>query len=293
MPYWAVWIDGMQKMIVNFSKMHGLSNDFVVLDATQKPIDLDLNHKTIERLSHRKTGIGFDQLLVVEPSTHAGIDFRYRIFNADGSEVEHCGNGARCFAKFVIDKGLTDKYQLTVAIQKGLLNISYYSDTMITVNMGEPVLSPSMIPFVHSAADSQSHYALAIDRQTVQAAVLSMGNPHAVILVDDVWQYDIDPLSKAIQASPYFPQSVNINYVEIINTRAIALRTYERGVGETYACGSGACAAAYALARLQQRVHCPLMVSMRGGDLQVDIDDNNHILITGPAVLVYDGYVYV
>lgn len=279
---------------LSFSKMHGLGNDFVVIDASQLPFVLD--NAMIGALGNRRTGIGFDQLLVVEPPTQAGVDFNYRIFNTDGSEVEHCGNGARCFAKFVRDKGLTDKTELRVQVKKGLLTITYHSDDNIEVDMGVPITQPAEVPFAvngqHLSPDDayQLQYQLAMGGQTIPAAVLSMGNPHVVFLVSNINQLEIAELGNAIQQSAYFPESVNVNFAEILDNQTVALRTYERGVGETNACGTGACAsvfAAYALGAVSSAVK----VQMRGGDVNIRIDDDGKVLMAGPARHVFDGVV--
>ncbi len=274
-----------------FSKMHGLGNDFMVVDATETPFSLD--HATINRLGDRKTGVGFDQLLVVEPPQNDGIDFNYRIFNTNGSEVEHCGNGARCFAKFVKDKQLTDKTTLTVKVKKGIITINYHGDDHIEVDMAKPVLNPADVPFRHASNDYQPSYELDIAGQKITASVLSMGNPHVVLFVKDLWKMDIEPLGKAIQESDYFPNSVNVNFVGIIDDTHIELRTYERGAGETDACGTGACASAFATRethkahRHTEHIH----VKVRGGNIIIRFDDEQRIFMTGPARHVFDGVV--
>lgn len=278
---------------LSFSKMHGLKNDFVMVDASQLPFVLD--NATIGELGNRKTGIGFDQLLVVEPATQAEVDFNYRIFNTDGSEVEHCGNGARCFAKFVLDKGLTDKKQLRVQVKKGIIDITYHSDDNIEVDMGMPITKPSDVPFAVNGQqlsiddEYQLQYQLAMGGQTIPAAVLSMGNPHIIFLVSNVWQLDISELGNAIQQSAYFPESVNVNFAEIIDANTLLLRTYERGVGETEACGTGACASVYA-AHALNAVSESVQVKTRGGELRVHITDGR-VFMSGAARHVYDGVV--
>lgn len=271
---------------ISFSKMHGLGNDFMVVDATKAAFPLSAAQ--IDALGNRKTGIGFDQLLVVEPAERVDIDFNYRIFNTDGSEVEHCGNGARCFAKFVIDKGLTDKKQLTVQIKKGIININYHSDDHIEVDMGQPILTPSQVPFMVAPDTYQAQYSLQLGDDVLPASVLSMGNPHVVFFVSNVWDLSIAEMGQTVQQSEYFPESVNVNFVEIIDQTQLQLRTYERGVGETDACGTGACAsafAAYSIGATAQSVN----VSVRGGNIGIAIDDAGNIIMTGPARLVFDG----
>lgn len=276
-----------------FSKMHGLGNDFAVIDASQLPFVLD--NATIGALGNRRTGIGFDQLLVVEPATQTDVDFNYRIFNTDGNEVEHCGNGARCFAKFVRDKGLTDKSQLRVQVKKGIIDITYRSDDDIEVDMGKPITRPADVPFavngqqLSDTDEYQLQYQLAMGGQNIPAAVLSMGNPHIVFLVSNINQLEISELGIAIQKSSYFPESVNVNFAEILDTSTIALRTYERGVGETNACGTGACASVFA-ANALNAASDKVTVQMRGGDVNIRID-NGRVLMAGPAAHVYDGVV--
>lgn len=273
--------------ILLFSKMHGLGNDFMVVNATQTPFALD--HETIAALGERKTGIGFDQLLLVESASASGVDFNYRIFNTDGSEVEHCGNGARCFAKYVIDKGLTNKQQLTVKVKKGIITITYHDDDHIEVDMGTPILTPSEVPFRVSPDTYQTQYALTVGEDTLPASVLSMGNPHVVFFVSNLWQLDIAGLGQVIQQLDAFPESVNVNFAEIIDEHTLHLRTYERGVGETDACGTGACASAFA-AQAISAVGSPLTVVVRGGQLGIRIDDGR-IFMNGPARLVFDGSI--
>lgn len=276
---------------LKFSKMHGLGNDFAVIDASQLAFVLDT--QVIAALGQRKTGIGFDQLLVVEAASQPDVDFDYRIFNTDGSEVEHCGNGARCFAKFVHDKGLSDKTQLRVKIKKGIIGITYHNDDHIEVDMGKPILTPAEVPFAVNGQQLcsddryQLQYQLLLGGQTIPAAVLSLGNPHIVFLVSNVWELEIAELGNAIQQSAYFPQSVNVNFAEIIDEHMLSLRTYERGVGETHACGTGACAAVYAAHDLGV-LTSPVTVQTRGGKLRIRIDDGC-IFMSGPARQVYDG----
>lgn len=272
---------------LNFTKMHGLGNDFMVVDATETPFVLDA--ETIGALGNRKTGVGFDQLLVVEPPSQTDVDFNYRIFNTDGSEVEHCGNGARCFAKFVIDNGLTDKKQFRVKVKKGIIRIDYHNDDYIEVDMDKPILTPADVPFAIDSVAYQKDYSLTIDGEALTASVLSMGNPHVVIFTDNLWQRDIATLGQAIQQSAYFPQSVNVNFVEIIDENTIHLRTYERGVGETDACGTGACASAFAAIELGG-VQSPVTVVVRGGQLTIRVEDGR-IFMSGPARTVYQARV--
>ncbi len=283
---------------INFSKMNGLGNDFMVVDATSHAFSL--SDAEIARLGDRKTGIGFDQLLVVEPAQNDGTDFNYRIFNTDGTEVEHCGNGARCFAKFVKDKQLTDKTKLTVKVKKGIITTNYHDDDHIEVDMAVPILKPADVPFNFEPNEYQPSYTLDINGEKITASVLSMGNPHVVLFVEDLWEMDIEPLGQAIQNSDYFPNSVNVNFVEMIDAMHIELRTYERGVGETDACGTGACASAFATAEKlgnQQEMlnskETKIAVKVRGGDITIRIDSEKRIFMTGAARHVFDGVVTV
>lgn len=272
--------------MLNFSKMHGLGNDFMVIDATQTPFSL--NHQTIAALGNRHTGIGFDQLLVIEPATHPEADFNYRIFNTDGSEVEHCGNGARCFGKFIVDKQLSDKKALTVQVKKGLIRIEYQDDDHIRVDMGKPIVLPAQVPFQTTAEFSpELQYTLDLPVGKVTVSVLSMGNPHVVLFVDNLMSLDIADFAKIIQQSDYFPESVNVNFVEHIDSQTLLLRTYERGVGETDACGTGACASAVAAAALKI-VNPQVTIKTRGGDLLIDLKTDGSLTMTGPARHVYD-----
>lgn len=275
---------------VAFSKMHGLGNDFMVVDATQTPFTLTAAQ--IDTLGNRKTGIGFDQLLVVEPSKSPTIDFHYRIFNTDGSEVEHCGNGARCFAKFVIDKGLTNKQALTVQVKKGIISIKYQDDDTIEVDMGQPILKPSLVPFVNRSDEYQTQYQLNFGGEHLPASVVSMGNPHVMFFVSDLWSLDIAELGQTVQQSGYFPESVNVNFVEVIDEQQLHLRTYERGVGETDACGTGACASAFAALAIGA-IQPQVIVTVRGGEIGIRIDEASRIFMTGPARLVFDGEAIV
>lgn len=275
---------------INFSKMHGLGNDFMVVDATK--VAFSLSTAQINALGNRKTGIGFDQLLVVESADSDEADFNYRIFNTDGSEVEHCGNGARCFAKFVKDKKLSNKERLMVKIKKGMITTHYHNDNHIEVDMAQPILTPSDVPFRYTPDNYQPSYLLRIGEQTITASVLSMGNPHVVVFVEKLWSIDIEPLGKAIQQSAYFPESVNVNFVEIIDNTHIELRTYERGVGETDACGTGACASVFAFCENHTK-QIPIHVKVRGGQLSIRLDDNQRIFMTGAAKHVFDGIVTI
>ncbi len=272
-------------MNVRFTKMHGASNDFIVINAMQSPFSLSSD--TIRTLAHRQTGIGFDQLLVVEPSQVA--DFKYRIFNADGGEVSQCGNGARCFARFVADRGLTDQQSMSVETASGIIHPTLTEDGQVTVDMGEPQFSPETIPF--NAAAQSTRYSIHVDGEAVDISALSMGNPHAVLVVDAVDTAPVPTLGPAIESHPDFPEHVNVGFMEVLDKHSINLRVYERGSGETLACGTGACAAVVAGVQRGLLV-TPVTVHARGGDLIIDWRGEGHtVMMTGPAETVYTGEI--
>jgi len=276
-------------MIVNFTKMHGLGNDFMVVDLISQ--HAHFRPEQIRRLADRQQGIGFDQLLLVEPPGKPNVDFRYRIFNSDGSEVEQCGNGARCFAIFVRDKKLTDKDIISVETCSGDIELRIKDDGRILVDMGVPIHDPEVIPFL---ADSQnSVYAVKVDDEIVDMAVVSMGNPHAVIRVDDVALASVDRLGPLVEVHERFPEKVNVGFMEIVHSRFIKLRVYERGVGETKACGTGACAAV--VAGIEQGVlDSPVEVKLPGGNLNITWQGRGaHLQMEGPASTVFEGKVRI
>lgn len=272
-------------MNLRFTKMHGASNDFIVINAMQSPFSL--SSETIRALAHRQTGIGFDQLLVVEPSQIA--DFKYRIFNADGGEVSQCGNGARCFARFVADHGLTDLQSISVETASGIIHPTLTADGQVTVDMGEPRFAPNAIPF--NAVAQSILYTIDVDGETIDIAALSMGNPHALLVVANVETAPVPTLGPAIESHPDFPEHVNVGFMEVLDRHAINLRVYERGSGETLACGTGACAAV--VAGIQQGLLAtPVTVHARGGDLIIDWHGEGHaVMMTGPAETVYTGEI--
>ncbi len=282
-------IDGIKA--TQFTKMHGLGNDFVVVNAMNHPFDW--KSKVISALGNRFTGIGFDQLLVVEPPSESGVDFNYRIFNTDGVEVEHCGNGARCFAMYAIKHGLTNKTSLRVKVKKGIIHITYQDDDHIEVDMGKPILMPAEVPFakdgvqVNSDDTYQRQYDLKLHGESIPASVVSMGNPHVVFLVSNLWELKISDMGAMVQKSDYFPESVNVNFVELTDENTLQVRTYERGVGETNSCGTGACASAYAVHQLGV---CSdhVQVRTRGGNLTVRLA-KGRVYLSGPAREVYSG----
>src|SRR3990172_3534157 len=226
-------------MLIKFTKMHGLGNDFVVIDAINQPIALTADQ--IRFIADRRLGVGCDQVLLVESPRHAGVDFAYRIYNADGSEVEQCGNGARCFARFVWDEGLSKKTELTVETISGIIRPRIEADGQVSVNMGAPNTRPQDIPFV---AESEAlSYAVQVAGQSVEMSVVSMGNPHAVLQVDDVTRAPVETLGPLLEVHERFPARVNVGFMEVVDRGHIRLRVYERGTGETLACGTGARAA--------------------------------------------------
>jgi diaminopimelate epimerase len=267
--------------------MHGLGNDFVVIDAINQSVFL--SPEQLRQLADRHTGIGFDQLLLVEAATTPTADFRYRIFNADGGEVGQCGNGARCFMQFVHEHGLTRKSTLQVETASGLLQLTRNTAGQITVDMGIPRLEPAEIPFLAPARDVT--YTLEVNGVPLEIAAISVGNPHAVLLVDAVDSAPVAELGPLIESHPRFPERVNVGFMEIMDADTIRLRVYERGAGETRACGSGACAAVVA-GRLWQRLSATVKVLLNGGELVVSWAGAGHpVLMTGPATTVYQGRI--
>ncbi|MFP3873808.1 MAG: diaminopimelate epimerase [Thiohalophilus sp.] len=276
-------------MPLRFTKMHGLGNDFVVIDAINQVVDLD--REQIRRLADRRFGIGCDQLLLVEPPREPGVDFTYRIFNADGGEVEQCGNGARCFARFVRDKGLIDRDTIEVATAAGRLTLQIESDGQVTVNMGVPHFAPAEIPF---DADAQADlYDLHIDGEHVHLGAVALGNPHAVLEVDNVDTAPVGQLGPKIESHPRFPRGVNAGFMQILDAGHIRLRVYERGAGETLACGSGACAAVV-VGRQRDRLGDKVEVALPGGTLRIQWQGGDSpVLMTGPATTVFEGNIQV
>jgi len=271
--------------LLRFTKMHGLGNDFMVVDAISQPFRL--RPEMIRELADRNFGIGFDQLLVVEPPGLPDVDFRYRIFNADGSEVEQCGNGARCFARFVRDQRLTNKRQIRVQTAKGVIELDIGKDGLVKVNMGVPEMNPPAIPF---AADSRKDiYTVDVGDQVVELSALSMGNPHGVLVVEDVDAAPVTTLGPALEKHPRFPSRANIGFLQIIDRGHVRLRVFERGAGETLACGSGACAAVVA-GCLRGLLDARVEVELRGGRLIVEWQgDGAPVMMEGPATTVFEG----
>lgn len=277
---------------LKFTKMHGLGNDFMVIDAIHQPFDAA--SAPIAAWADRHTGIGFDQLLLIEkPQTQRG-DFRYRIFNADGSEVEQCGNGARCFVRFVTDKKLTDKTEIVVETAGGVILPQLLADGMVQVDMGAPHFSPEAIPFRPiSAEDAKAlTHTVMVGTDPIPVSCVNMGNPHAVIVVDDVDHAPVAYLGEAIESHGQFPQRVNVGFMQVVDANHIRLRVYERGTGETQACGTGACAAVVAGIRLSLLgSDVPVRVDLPGGQLYISWQPGAHVLMTGPAQTVFEGEV--
>jgi diaminopimelate epimerase len=272
---------------LKFSKMHGLGNDFVVLDGIRQP--LALTPEQLRYLADRHFGVGCDQILLVEMAEQPGVDFRYRIFNADGGEVEQCGNGARCFVRFVHDAGLTAKREIRVETQSGIITPRLEEDGNVTVNMGIPRFLPAEIPFL---GDGEAViHALAVADETLEISVVSMGNPHAVQVVGDVDHAPVGVQGPLIENHARFPQRVNAGFMQVVGRQAIRLRVYERGSGETLACGTGACAAAVAGIR-RGLLDSPVRVTTRGGDLTIAWAGlGQPVMMTGPAVTVFTGEI--
>ena len=271
--------------MLSFTKMHSLGNDFVLLDGVRRPFHLGRDH--IQHLADRHRGIGCDQLIVAEPGRN-GADFSIRIFNTDGSQAEQCGNGARCFAKFLHDEGLTDQTRLVVDTGSRLIQLEIEDDWQVVVDMGAPGFEPGALPF--DAQDEANVYQLDVAGETVEISAISLGNPHAVLLVDDVDTAPVERLGPAIERHSRFPQRTNVGFACPITRSKIRLRVWERGVGETLACGSGACAAAVACHRLG-RIDEEIEVELPGGIASVRGPGQGPVFLRGPAVTVYRGEI--
>ncbi|OAV14425.1 diaminopimelate epimerase [Moraxella catarrhalis] len=276
-------------MLIEFTKMHGLGNDFMVIDlVTQR---MTLTPELIRLLANRRIGVGFDQLLIVEPPSHPDIDFKYRIFNADGSEVSQCGNGARCFASFVQARKLSFKQRLRVETSSGIITLSTDRYGWVQVDMGKPKFEPDQIPFAPKTITKVGRaYRLDVDGEPVQLYVANIGNPHAIIKVDDVLAADVDRLGKLIESHEAFPERVNVNFVQVINQRHVRIRVYERGVGETQACGTGACASvATGIQEGWLDEGVDIRAQLYGGSLAIRWQDGYSLIMTGPTAFVYEG----
>lgn len=269
--------------------MHGLGNDFVVLNALQTPIQL--SREQIRFIADRRLGIGCDQLLMIETTDTPGVDVRYRIFNADGAEVEQCGNGVRCIGDFLRRHSLVEGDAIKVETMNGLVTIYFENNDQIRVDMGVPAFKPEDIPM--AITEKQETYSLTLDSDDIEIMAVSMSNPHAVLVVENLEQAPVTTLGPLIQQHPMFPESVNVGFMQILDTSHIRLRVYERGVGETLACGTGACGAVAAginAGRLANDVD----VELKGGNLQISwAGDGQHVWMTGPATTVYEGQIEI
>lgn len=276
-------------MELPFTKMHGLGNDFIVIDAFDREINLEPD--TIRKLADRHFGIGFDQLLLLSRPATSGADVNYRIFNSDGGEVSQCGNGARCVATFLHDSGRISKPEIVAETNEGILRLYRLDNGLVRVNMGVPRFEPADIPL--RSAERQLRYQLTVNQQVLEFNALSMGNPHAVITVPDTETAPVAELGSQIQRESFFPESVNVGFMQVIDAAHIRLRVYERGAGETLACGSGACAAVVA-GVLEGQLQADVNVSLRGGDLLVSWGgEGEPVWITGPAMTVFEGHVSI
>ncbi|NVJ65214.1 MAG: diaminopimelate epimerase [Gammaproteobacteria bacterium] len=278
-------------MLLHFSKMHGIGNDFMVIDGINQPVYL--NKTQISRLSHRNFGIGFDQLLIIEPPQHPDTDFHFKIFNADGTESGHCGNGARCVAKYVRQRGLSWKKEIRLSTSTSTIEAKLEDNGLVTINMGTPRFEPEQIPLRY--AQKLVTYSLEAEGIRYQVGALSMGNPHCVIKVDDVEAAKVRKIGAAMSQHSYFPEQANVGFMQIIDRENIKLRVFERGVGETLACGTGACAA-LVVSRLQNLTEKRVKVALPGGSLWIEwggasVNDKDVVSMTGPAKWVYEGQI--
>ena len=274
-------------MKLRFTKMHGLGNDFVMVDAISQKVSI--TPERAKKLADRHFGIGCDQVLVVEPPTSSDADFFYRIFNHDGNEVENCGNGARCFAVFVRMRKLTGKRSIRAQTIGGNLLLHVHEDNQVTVDMGVPRMLPESIPFI--AEQQAVTYPLHLDECTLDISAISMGNPHAVTIVDDVSTFDIKTLGPQVEHHSAFPNRVNAGFMQVLSRTQAQVRVYERGAGETLACGTGACAAVVA-GRLRQLLDCKVEVQLAGGKLTIEWQGDGHpVMMTGPASTVFHGQI--
>ena len=270
---------------IPFSKMHGAGNDFVIIN--QIDHDYNLSGQQIRKFSNRNFGIGFDQLLIIEKSTHSNAEFKYRIFNADGEEVNQCGNGARCFFHYLRLKELTKNNKLLVETRSGLIELSYKDNKLIAVDMGKPIFENNLIPF---KPNQSTNNIITVNNQEYKFYPVSMGNPHAVIKLNTFDNINLISIGKALQDSLMFPDSVNVNFLRIIDSQNLTLKVYERGSGMTLACGSGACASAV-IAMENKWTKGPINISMDGGILKVNKKPNGNIELIGPAKFIFDGEI--
>ena len=276
-------------MLIKFTKMHGLGNDFVVIDGISQAVTI--TPKIAKKLGDRNFGIGCDQILIVESPSRPDVDFRYRIFNNNGQEVEQCGNGARCFAKFVHNRKLTGKSNILVETKNGIIKIRLLHDGLVQVNMGAPELEPNRIPL--DADKQEILYKVPFEKSQILLSAISMGNPHAVLIVDDTASASVKLMGEVISKNSMFPKEANVGFMQIINPSEINLRVYERGCGETLACGSGACAAVVA-GQLQVLLETTVRVNLTGGSLFIEWAGNSHpVMMTGKAATVFHGQIYI
>ncbi|MYM63860.1 diaminopimelate epimerase [Pseudomaricurvus sp. HS19] len=274
-------------MKLRFTKMHGLGNDFVVIDGISQRVRL--SETRIRQLADRRFGVGCDQILLVEVPQNPDVDFRYRIFNADGSEVENCGNGARCFARFVSDRKLTGKRVIDVETAGGIMTLHLLNNGDVRVDMGAPRLEPEQVPF--EATSRQATYTLDVAGESVDVSAVSMGNPHAVLLVENTASAPVEQLGPLLESHTAFPRRVNVGFMEVVSPQEINLRVYERGAGETLACGTGACAAVVA-GRLRNLLDSNVKVNLPGGSLSIEWQgEGQPVLMSGPAATVFHGQV--
>ena len=276
-------------MQLAFTKMHGTGNDFVVIDLITQ--HYKLRPQDIRKLADRHFGVGCDQILVVEPPQNPQVDFRYRIYNADGGEVEQCGNGARCFARFVREKRLTTKKLITVETSAGVITLRALTNHDVEVNMGVPEFEPGKIPF--RTEGKAASYSLQVHGRALEIGAVSMGNPHAVLRVDNTAEADVETLGPLIESHPDFPRRVNAGFMQVVSEHEISLRVYERGVGETLACGTGACAAVvYGISRGWLRDS--VTVALPGGKLSIAwAGEGQPVMMTGPTAIVFDGTIKI
>ena len=276
-------------MLMKFSKMHGLGNDFVVIDAVTQ--NVRVSRTMVKRIADRHTGVGCDQVLVIEPPNDHNVDFNYRIFNQDGAEVEQCGNGARCLARFIRDKKLSGKPEIHVKTMNRVISLKINRDNSVSVNMGVPLLEPSKIPIIAEARDLS--YVIDLEDQSVEVSAVSMGNPHAIVFVDDTDTAPVKDMGSQLESHGRFPKKVNVGFAQVLNRNHLKLRVYERGVGETQACGSGACAAAVAAIQ-QSLVDSPVTVELQGGNLSIDWSgEGQSLMMSGPAVTSFHGRIKI
>jgi diaminopimelate epimerase len=274
-------------MKLEFTKMHGLGNDFVIINALQRPVTLDAGQ--IRRMADRHTGIGFDQLLVLQPSTSPSADFMYRVYNADGSEGGQSGNGARCVGRYIQENSIVEKEEITAQTVKGEIHIYFEGKDAIRVDMGMPRFAPDDIPI--AAQRRQPSYSLDVAGRKLEFSALSMGNPHAVMVVNDIATAEVEKIGRQFQADGFFPESVNVGFMQIIDRDHILLRVYERGAGETLACGTGACAAVVA-GIMDKRLDKEVTVGLKTGKLVISWEGEGSVVwMTGPASTVFEGQI--